>query len=70
MTHVSESTSAPVSKVHKAPEITVKFVGGLSDEDEAIGDKHHAAIASPPKNGRRLTSMVSHDLISRAANTN
>jgi hypothetical protein len=60
-TRASESTSvAPLSQVRRAPEITIDFVGGLSDEDEAIGDERHAAITSPPKNGRRLTSMVSH----------
>lgn len=70
-TLVAEFTSAtPVSQIHKAPEITVDFAGGLSNEDEAIGDERHAAIVSPPKNGRRLTSMVSHDLIAQTANTN
>ena len=39
-THASQSTSvAPLSQVRRAPEITIDFVGGLSDEDEAIGDE-------------------------------
>ena len=36
-TRASQSISvAPLAQVRRAPEITINFVGGLSDEDEAI----------------------------------
>lgn len=36
------------------------FDGALSDEDEANGIERDAAVASPPKGEKRVTSSVSH----------
>jgi hypothetical protein len=47
-------------KAEPAPDaITIYSNGGLSDNDETKGEEHEAAIKSPHKGKKRVTSEVS-----------
>jgi hypothetical protein len=45
-------------KAEPTPDITIFSDGGLSDADEIKGEEREAAIKSPPKGKKRVTSEV------------
>lgn len=66
----SRPSGRPLSTVRSALTNNVKITqpdddievveGGLSDRDETVGPEYDVAMKSPPKGGRRATSVVSH----------
>jgi hypothetical protein len=52
-------TDSAKIKTESAPEITIMSDGGLSDNDEINGEERLAAVNSPPKGRKRVTSEVS-----------
>jgi hypothetical protein len=46
-------------KAELAPTLSLSIDGGLSDNDEMRGEEREAAINSPPKGKKRVTSEVS-----------
>ena len=61
VTIISRSQTSELTKVHSelAPTIGFNECGGLSDNDETMGEERDAAFASPVKGKKRLTSEVS-----------
>ena len=47
-------------KSELGPILSLNDTGGLSDNDETRGDEWEAAINSPPKGKKQVTSEVSH----------
>jgi hypothetical protein len=56
--HRTRPSSVKV-KPEPEPEMALYSDGGLSDRDETIGKEREAAINSPPKGKKRVTSEVS-----------
>jgi hypothetical protein len=46
-------------KAELSPTLSLHIDGGLSDNDERRGEEREAAINSPPKGKKRVTSEVS-----------
>jgi hypothetical protein len=46
-------------KAEPLPTLSLQVDGGLSDNDERRGEEREAAINSPPKGRKRVTSEVS-----------
>jgi len=57
VSHGALLNSAKV-KAEPTPDITIFSDGGLSDADEIKGEEREAAIKSPPKGKKRVTSEV------------
>jgi hypothetical protein len=55
----NDITRPDAVKVKAEPKIALYFDGGLSDCDETIGKEREAAVNSPPKGKKRVTSEVS-----------
>ena len=55
---ISHQTPQSVKGKAKAAPICLTDNSGLSDNDELRGDEREAAIASPPKGKKQVTSKV------------
>lgn len=64
-TITSSSSGSNAYDVNEEPESETGYTstGGLDDNDEIHGAEQEAAISSPPKGKKRLTSSVGHLLI-------
>jgi hypothetical protein len=50
-------TDSAKVQAEPAPEITIMYDGGLSDNDEMNGEERRATVNCPPKERRESTAM-------------
>lgn len=53
-----QSSDLAEVKAEPAPAVSIRYNGGLSDNDEMSGEERDVAINSPPKGKKRITSEV------------
>jgi len=57
--HVNHTSHAKSLKTSQDKGLHLdEYMGGVADRDETTGPEEQAAMNSPPKNGKRLTSEV------------